>query len=272
MADMTHPFLEAYDVFLVDIDGVLVRGAEPIPDAPAAVAELVDAGRVLLLTNNSTRSRAQHAARLCELGFPIEPDQILPSSYLAATHLRDEYGSLSVWVVGEQGLRDELTAAGHSLASSPEGAAALVVGMDRAIDYDGLAAALAALQGGARFIATNEDRTFPVPGAVLPGAGAMVGALRGMGFAPDVVIGKPSPIAYRIVLRDLDVDPKRVVMIGDRLETDIAGGIAAGIATALVLSGISALEDVDRSGIRPTWVVDDIAALVRGEATRPDVA
>ncbi|MBU0595256.1 HAD hydrolase-like protein [Candidatus Bipolaricaulota bacterium] len=91
-----------------------------------------------------------------------------------------------------------------------------------------------------------------------------------MGFAPDVVIGKPSPIAYRLALRDLPVEARRVVMIGDRLETDVAGGIAAGIDTALVLSGISTLEEVDRSAIRPTWVAADIAALARGDATRLD--
>ncbi|MBU0595255.1 hypothetical protein KJ567_01045 [Candidatus Bipolaricaulota bacterium] len=135
---MMSPFLKAYDVFLLDIDGVLVRGAQPIPNASAAVAELSSAGQVLLLTNNSTRSRAQHAARLRHLGFPVVPDQVLSSSYLAARYLLDECGPLSLWVVGEQGLRDELSVAGHSLASSPERAAALVVGMDRAIDTTGL--------------------------------------------------------------------------------------------------------------------------------------
>jgi len=265
---MADPFLSSYGAFLVDIDGVLVRGAEPIPGAAEAVAALAAEGRVLLLSNNSTRSRAQHAARLSSLGFPIAADQVLPSSYATAAYLLDEQGPLTAWMIGEQGLRDELEAAGHSIASSPDRAEALVVGMDRAIDYGALTAALVALERGARFVATNEDGTFPVPGGVLPGGGAMVGALRGMGFAPDVVIGKPSPIAYRIALRELGAEANDVVMIGDRLETDIAGGIATGLDTALVLTGISTFADVDRSGIRPTWVADDLAALTRGGARR----
>ena len=155
-------------------------------------------------------------------------------------------------------------------ADEPDAADALVVGMDRDLTYDKLASALVALRRGARFIATNEDETFPTPNGPLPGAGAMVGALRGMGFVPDVVIGKPSPIAFRMALDAFDLSAKRVVMIGDRLETDILGAHAAGLDTALVLSGISSCEDIGRHGIRPTWIADDLAALVRGDVIRSE--
>ncbi len=261
---MSNRFLNAYDAYLLDVDGVLVRDSEPISAAAAALASLNEAGRVCLLTNNSTRSREQHAEQLNRLGFDVRTDQVLSSSYLAAEYLRDAHGLVSVWVIGEDGLRDELLAAGHRLANRPEVADAVVVGMDRRITYDGLASALSALRNGARFIATNEDATFPTPDGVQPGAGAMVGALRGMGFSPGAVIGKPSPIALQMALGRLDAAPERVVMIGDRLETDILGGRTAGLDTALVLSGISSREDVGRFGIRPTWIAEDVAALVRG--------
>jgi HAD superfamily hydrolase (TIGR01457 family) len=267
---MADRLIDAYDAYLLDVDGVLVRDSEPISGAAAALANLNEAGHVLLLTNNSTRSREQHAEQLVRLGFDVRADQILPSSYLAAEYLRDAYGLVSVWVIGEDGLRDELVAAGHSLSKSPKEAGALVVGMDRRITYDALADGFRALSQGAQFIATNDDATFPVPGGFLPGAGAIVGALRGMGFATDVVIGKPSPIPYRVALRMLGLPKERVVMTGDRLETDILGGRDAGLDTALVLSGISSREDITGSGIRPTWISDDLAALVRGDVSGPE--
>ncbi len=266
---MGDRFLRCYDAYLLDVDGVLVRDSEPIEGALEAFARLNEVGPVLLLTNNSAKSREQHAERLARIGFDIRTEQLLPASYLAAEYLREARGTASVWPIGGEGLRGELLAAGHRLADRPEEADAIVVGMDRGISYDVLAKGLVALRSGARFIATNEDATFPVPGDVLPGAGAMVGALRGMGFAPEVVIGKPSPIAFRMALDRLDTEPQRVVMIGDRLETDIVGGRDAGLATALVLSGISTREDAERLGVRPTWIAEDFAALVRGAGIGP---
>jgi len=265
---MADRLLDTYDAFLLDVDGVLVHDTEAIGGAVSALARIQDAGSVYLLTNNSTRSREEHAERLSRLGFSVNSGEILPSSYLAAEYLLEATGAISIWTIGEEGLRAELAAAGHRLADAPDAADALVVGMDRSLAYDGLASALVALRSGARFIAANEDATFPTPKGPLPGAGAMVGALRGMGFAPDVVIGKPSAIAFRIALARLEVPRERVVMIGDRLETDILGGRDAGIDTALLLSGISSEADIERVGIRPTWVAEDLAALARGVAHR----
>jgi arabinose operon protein AraL len=264
---MTEPFLDRYDAFLVDVDGVLVRGCEPVDGSVAALARLAEAGRVLLLTNNSTRSRRQHADRLARAGFDVPPEWILPTSYLAARYLLHRLGAVAVWILGEEGLRQELAEAGHRFAKRPEAADAVVVGMDRAVDYDGLADAYRALASGAHFVATNEDGTYPVPGGFLPGAGAMVGALRGMGFVPDVVIGKPSTAGFEMAVRELEVPAHRVVMFGDRLETDILGGRNAGIDTALVLTGVSTQAEIATSGIDPTWIFADLAAAA--ELDRP---
>jgi len=258
--------LARYRGFLIDIDGVLVRGGKPIPGAADALDNLSKRGSVVLLTNNSTRSRVRHVENLRTLGFDIDPDGLLSSSYLAAEHLRRGGETLRVWVLGEEGLREELQQAGHRLASAPAEAEALVVGMDRSITYETLANALTALRAGAQFIATNEDGTFPAEDGFLPGAGAMVGALRGMGFAPDAVIGKPSPLAFRAALMQAGSDISQAAMIGDRLETDIAGAHASGIDTVLVLSGVAGRDDIDRSGIRPTWIAEDLAAFADGRA------
>jgi HAD superfamily hydrolase (TIGR01450 family) len=144
--------------------------------------------------------------------------------------------------------------------------------MDRGLSYGTLADALTALDNGARLVATNDDATFPTPDGPMPGAGAIIGAFRGMGHEPAILVGKPSPIPYRLALATLGVPPNRVLMIGDRLETDILGGRNAGIDTAFVLSGISTRGEIDTQEIRPTWIARDLAAVARGDVEAPQAS
>ena len=260
--------LDRYRAFLLDIDGVLVRGGEPISGAAEAVEALQVRGQVLLLSNNSSRSRAGVAKRLGDLGFAFKPEAIVPSSYVVARYLLETEGPTAVWTIGEEGLRAELELAGHRIVSPGE-AEWLVVGICWGFNYAMLAEALSFLEGGGRYIATNTDATFPTPEGPKPGAGAVVGAIQGMGFQPHAVIGKPSPIAYRIALEQVDAPMEAVLMIGDRLETDILGARDSGIDSVLVLSGISSREDIERQGIRPTWLAEDLAALARGKLHKP---
>ena len=260
--------LDQYRAFLLDIDGVLVRGGEPISGAAEAVEALKKRGQCLLLSNNSSRSRAGVVQRLEELGFTFEPDAVVPSSYVVARWLSETEGTASVWTIGEDGLQAELELAGHRIVSPGE-AAWLVVGICWNFSYAMLTEALGFLLNGGRYIATNTDGTFPAPGGPRPGAGAVVGAIQGMGFQPYAVIGKPSPIAYRIALEQVDAPKNAVLMIGDRLETDTLGAQNAGIDSALVLTGISTREDIECQGIRPTWISEDLAALARGELHKP---
>lgn len=263
-----NTILERYTAFILDVDGVLVKGSEPIPGAREALRRLKEHGRVVLLTNNSTRSRDQTARRLSRLGFDVSPEEVVTSSYVAARYLREEFGPRKVWVIGEAGLSEELAAAGHPLVP-PEDAEWIVAGMDRNLTYEKLAQALTGLLSGARFLATNRDATFPTPEGLLPGAGAVVGAIEGMGFPPEQVVGKPSAIAFRIAMEVAEAEPERALMVGDRLETDVLGAQRAGLATALVLTGVSRLEDVRRLGIVPSWVAEDLPALARGHASVP---
>ena len=263
-----HP-LARYRGFLLDVDGVLVRGSEPISGAAAGFARLSQAGQVLILTNNSTRSRAEHARRLTEKGFPVAPEQIVASNYVAARHLADAHGPVTVWPLGEDGLREELELAGHRIAERPEDAAWVVAGMDRRLTYETLNQALQALVHGARLLATNQDGTYPTPAALHPGAGAIIGALTGMGYPPALVAGKPSPWGYQIARDHLDLPSEQILMIGDRLGTDIAGAVSAGIDSALVLTGISSEERIDIEGIHPTWVAGSLEELALGQM-RPD--
>ncbi|MBC7092676.1 HAD-IIA family hydrolase [Candidatus Bipolaricaulota bacterium] len=256
--------LDRYSAFLLDVDGVLVHGCEPIPGAAEALARLRERGRVVLLTNNATRSRKEMAARLRDVGFPVTADEVVPSAYVAARHLREKYGPVRFWCLGEQGLVEEMTLAGH-IPVPPEQAQWIVVGMDRTLTYDKLNQALQGLLAGARFLATNRDATYPTEHGLVPGAGAVVGALVGMGFEPEEVLGKPSAISYRVALEVVGAPVERALMIGDRLETDILGAQHLGMDTALVLSGVSAREDIARQRIRPTWIAASLAALAAGE-------
>ena len=254
-----------YAAFLLDVDGVLVRGAHAIPGAADALETLRAHGPVLLLTNNSSRSREQSAERLSRLGLPITPKDVMPTSRIAALYLREEAGPVRFWPVGEEGLIAELEAEGHSRATAPEEADWVVAGIDRALSYDRLAEALRALRSGAKLLATNIDATFPVPGGVLPGAGAIIGALRGMGYPPDAAVGKPSAYAYRMALARLGANPADVLMVGDRLETDIEGGRNAGLDTALLLTGVTDRTIARQSAIKPTWIAESLAALAAGD-------
>lgn len=256
--------LGRYDAFLLDIDGVLVRGSEALDGAVLGHRRLQEQGRTILLTNNSSRTRKDLADRLTGLGFTVDPEDVVPSSFVAARHLGSDGKTVTFWTVGEAGLEAELRLAGHRPSKRPEDAEWLVAGIDRSMNYAILADALRALSAGARLLATNTDPTLPVPDGLRPGAGAIIGALAGMGFRPEVVVGKPSPIAFRAALDLLDGDSTSVLMIGDRLETDIAGGNEAGLDTALVLTGVTDGAMADESEIRPTWIAESLSALVAG--------
>ena len=256
--------LKRYRAFLLDVDGVLVHDSRPIPGATEAVRLLQKAARVLVLTNNSTRTRLQHARRLSEAGFDVHPEDIISSAFVAADYLFLHHGAVSVWPIGEQGLTDELLARGHKAANEPQQAQWVIAGMDRHITYQKLADGLQALHAGACFLATNQDTTYPTPEGLVPGAGAIVGALRGMGYEPQLTIGKPEPFTYAVALGMIECAPDRVLMVGDRLETDILGGNRCGIDTLLVQTGISRESDIETLGIPPTWLAESITSIHTG--------
>ena len=257
--------LNDYNSFFLDADGVLVHDSQPIEGAVEAFRALQSAGQVLILTNNSTRSRQQHAEQLSSLGFSVRPSEIISSSFVVAEILLKTCGPAIVWPIGESGLTEELLASGHRIASTPEQAGWVVAGMDRSIDYQKLADGLRALNAGAQLAATNQDGTYPTPEGPKPGAGAIVGALRGMGFDLDVDVGKPATISYNIAIGMTTADKARILMVGDRLETDILGGNQSGLDTLLVLTGISQELEIEASGIHPTWIADSLASIISGD-------
>lgn len=223
-------------IYFVDLDGVVYRGSELISGADEKVHELKDWGRVVFLTNNSTKSRREYALKLNRMGIPCDETDIVTSAYAAALYISDNFGSSKVYPVGEYGLTYELWMQGHHISESAD---VVVAGLDRSLTYRKLAIALANIRNGAAFIATNRDATLLTERDILPGAGAIVAALETASGVSPVVVGKPETYIVEGVLRRLGIKPDECTIIGDRLETDILLGKRLGMKTVLVLSGVS---------------------------------
>jgi HAD superfamily hydrolase (TIGR01450 family) len=242
-----------------DIDGVLTRGDHAIAGAAETVAALRDNGIGLAFaTNNAARTPAEVAAALNAVGITVEAEQIVSSAMAAAELL--EPGTRCL-VIGMAGLREALARRGCVEVREPEGADAVVVGWDRGLVWDDLRRATLALTGAAaRFLATNTDVTYPAPEGLWPGNGAVVAALAAASGRRPEVAGKPYRPLFEAAARRLPDGP--VLMVGDRHETDIAGGAGMGWDTALVLSGITTGEAVPALEPVPTWVLDDVRGLL----------
>ena len=252
---------DAYDAFLLDLDGVLYRGDRPIPRAGETVAALRDLGKGLsFVTNNSSRTPEAVVAHLASVGIQAEADEVETSSLTTAAVL-SKRGVTSAAVIGEDGLRSALGAAGIQLVAMDAGPAAVVVGWDRHVTYDDLRAASIAVQRGATLYASNDDASYPAPdGLTWPGAGAILAAIEvGTGVRAEV-FGKPNAPILRAALDR--AGGGRPLVVGDRIETDIEGAADAGWDSALVLTGISTRDDAGKAPHPPTYVVDDLAALL----------
>jgi len=256
-----------------DLDGVIYRGSLLLPHVPEALADVERRGfSVRFVTNNSTKHRREVAEILRSLGVPAEPGQILSSAAATAGWLRAHAartdGAARVLYVGERGLGEELFDAGfqavHALEAELEEAKRadfVVIGLDRAFNYDSLARAQAALLAGARFIATNGDTTYPAEEGLMPGAGAIVAAVAAAGGVTPTVIGKPHAGLAEALQEDTGIPASQTLLVGDRLETDIDFGRRHGMRTALVLTGVTTQELLAASSIKPDHVLADISGL-----------
>jgi glycerol 3-phosphatase-2 len=253
---------DPYDVVLLDLDGVLYRWPDPIPGAADAVAALREAGkRLAFVTNNSSRTPAQVAERLSSVGVTASSEEVVTSALVTATIL-SERGVRSAFVVGEEGLVEALAAAGieavHELDDEPD---VVVVGFDRGADYSKLKDASVLVERGIPLVASNADPSFPAPGGESwPGAGALLAAIETTTGARGEVFGKPEPPLFERALAS--AGGGRPIVVGDRLDTDIAGAVRLGWDSALVLTGATRRDEVEGSPWRPTIVLDDLSGLV----------
>lgn len=248
---------------ILDMDGVLWRGDEPLPGMVDFLGMLRARGLPFVLaTNNSSKTPANYVAKLERLGVPGVPERLIVTSGMAtATYLRDRSpAGTRIHVLGGDGLRQIMQDAGFVLADSD--VEYVVVGMDTALTYDTLKRATLLIRQGAVFIGTNGDRTFPSPEGLLPGAGSILAALETATDQQPVIIGKPYEPMFRAALTVLNTLPEDTLMIGDRLSTDISGAVYLGLATVLLLSGVTQRHELDNGDIQPDWVYDNLAALL----------
>jgi len=255
---------DGYDCLLFDLDGVLYRGDEPVPSAPATMAELRRRGsRLVFLTNNSSRTPEQVAGKLHALGIEALVAEIVTSAQATAELLAGRGGG-SVYAIGGRGVVEALTLGGlRVLNGEPADADLVVVGIDEDLTYAKLRTACVLIRRGARFVATNADRTFPAPGGeIWPGAGALVAAITAATGTEPEVVGKPfSPLFEAAHRRG---GGGRPLVIGDRLDTDIEGAVRLGWDCMLVLTGVATRAEVEATGNRPTFIAQDVSALLDG--------
>ncbi len=248
---------------ILDMDGVLWRGPEPLGDLTQIFKDIDQHGiKVTLATNNATRSVSQYIEKLAGFGVSVHPWQIINSGLATAAFLHKQFPAGGpVYIIGGSGLVDTLRDAGFFMSQDPP--LAVIVSMDRDFSYEKLAAAQAKILGGALFVGTNPDLTFPSPEGLTPGAGSILAAVQAASGREPVMIGKPQPEMFRLALERLAILPGEALVVGDRLETDIAGGQAAGCQTGLVLSGVT----TEPAGLAwsppPTYIEPDLTSLLQ---------
>ena len=252
---------DRYDAFLLDLDGVLYRGDEPVEGAPGTVEYLREHGkRLAFVTNNSARTPEQIADKLGTVGVTARPEEVVTSALATASVIAARGGG-SAFVIGEAGIRSALEASGVAvLDGDPDHVDFVVVGWDRGVDYDKLRTAALMVQRGASLVATNGDRSYPASDGLWPGAGALLAVLTTtLGRPADEIVGKPHPTLYRTALER--AGGGRPMVVGDRLDTDIAGAVPLGWDSLLVFTGVAKPPDVLRSRVIPTYVGRDLSVL-----------
>jgi 4-nitrophenyl phosphatase len=247
-------------LFLFDLDGVFYKGKESRLKigGTRAVEALREKGRSLyVLTNNSTDSSETVYARLRQFDIPVKKEEVLTSSLLTAEYLRERHGKVSYFLVGEKGLEAEMRKFGHRRTAS-ESAEFVVVGLDRKITYDKLDKAARLVRKGAGLVATHSSRLYMYKTGPAIATGPLVKAIEYASKKRATVIGKPSPLMFRIALKRAACASGQAVMIGDQVDTDIAGASRAGVDAILVTSGM----DKNADGYRVLATLSNVDEIV----------
>jgi glycerol 3-phosphatase-2 len=256
----------AFDGLIIDLDGVVWIGGEPVAGSVAALAELrARQIPLVFLTNDPTHSRAGYAVRLAQIGVAASEGQIVTSATALASLIGDEEGEgTKTFVIGSSSLKQELQQDGLEIHDGEEGREVdvVAVGGHAGFNYDELRVAAQAIRGGARLYAAGRDATFPMPDGPWPATGSILAALETAAGVRATVAGKPEPYIYALA-RSVLADRHHVAVIGDHLEADIAGGKRAGLATILVLSGTTSAHELDAAEVEPDVVLDDLAGLLQ---------
>lgn len=260
---MTTLNLSSIQAVLSDMDGVLWRGSAILPGVPDFFIYLRERGiAYALLTNNSSKTQSEYVERIKKLGIPIEPEQIITSGLVTIDEMLLTYPQgTPIYLIGSQSLRNNIEAAGYRYSETE--AKAVIVGRDEGLSWAKIVTATRLIMGGADFIGTNGDLTFPTADGIEPGNGAILASIQAATGITPRLMGKPAPAMYHSALKRLGTTPDQTLMIGDRLDTDIVGAKLVGLRAALVLSGVTRAEEVDHSDpCAPDALYADLAAML----------
>lgn len=273
-----HPLVQEHDAFLLDLDGVVYRGAAALPHAASCLAAARARGvRLAFVTNNAARPAAEVADHLRELGIEAQPEDVTTSAQAGARLVLERVGeSAAVLAVGGPGVDDALTAAGlrpvrRARDGETEPVAAVLMGYGPDVSWRDLAAASYAVTGGAVFVATNTDLTIPTADGIAPGNGTLVEAVRHATGVEPAVAGKPFPPLTSLAMTQ--VGGEHPLVVGDRLDTDIQGASGLELPSLLVLTGVTGAEELlqARPDRRPTYLAADLRGVLgRGRRFVPD--
>jgi len=249
--------------YIFDLDGTVYVGDRLLPNAKLTISVLRRRGRkVVFLSNKPLQTREEYAHKLTGMGIPTQKTEVINSSYVLARYLVREAPRAKVFAIGEPPLLMELQRAGLQLIENPEEIEYVIAAFDRTFDYRKLNIAFQALKRGARFYATNPDRTCPVENGEIPDAAAVIAALEATtGRKVEKIFGKPSRYMIETALEVLGLPPEKCAMVGDRLETDIRMAKENGLTAILVLTGVTRPEDVKDSPFQPDYIIPSLAEL-----------
>jgi HAD superfamily hydrolase (TIGR01450 family) len=253
-----------FDGLLIDLDGVVWIGREPVPGSAEALVALLAAGkRIVFVTNNPGKPPAAYAERLGRMGVEVDPGRIVTAGMVTARLAGEAARGGGAFVIGAEPLKEMVAAAGAELVVGEPAhtARVVVVSGHRDFDYEELLTAKFALDAGAALVATSRDPTLPMPGGEWPGTGSILAAVETASGRTAEIGGKPERHLFELALAAIG-GAERVAMVGDRLSSDIVGGQNAGLTTVLVRSGTDS-EDGGAPGVTPDHVVADLAALLR---------
>lgn len=255
--------------FLMDMDGVLIKGATLIPGAEEFVSRLRDGGiPFLVLTNNSLYTQRDLQARLARSGLHLRTEEIFTSALATAQFLQSQKPEGTAYVIGEAGLTTALHDVGYILTDvRPD---YVVLGETLTYSFQRLTQAVRLVSQGARFIATNPDVIGPTEDGIVPATGAVAALISEATGIKPYFVGKPNPLMMRSALRRIEGHSETSVMIGDRMDTDIVAGTEAGMETVLVLSGVTRSQDVERFPYRPSYIVNSVADIYPPEVAGAD--
>lgn len=253
--------LSSIKSFIIDMDGVLYRGHEPVPGAKEFLKYLQEQGLPFILaTNNSSLTPGQYVAKLAAMDIEVTEEHILTSGQATAMHLAQiAPPKAKIYVIGEEGLLSAVR--DRDFVITDKEVDFVVVGLDSQLTYEKLKIATLSIRAGARFIGTNPDTTLPTELGLVPGNGAILAALESASGVSPLIIGKPHPILLRLAMEKLGATSDDTAIIGDRLETDIRGGTEVDLTTILVLTGISDRKELETSPFQPDLAFDDIGLL-----------